>query len=130
MDLAADYVGRALAQRTVDFMAEVANIVPITVISRLIGFRNSDVDRLLRAAFDSTEMIGVTLSRERLLELMTRSNDLGAWIADQMAIAANEPGEDILTPSDAAWKAERSVPPQASSSCKSCWPPEVSPRRA
>ena len=97
VDLAAGCVGRALAKRTIDFMAEVANIVPITVISRLIGFRNSDVDLLLRAAFDSTEMVGVTLSRERLIELMTRSNYLGAWIADQMAIAANEPGEDILT---------------------------------
>ncbi len=42
-------------------------------------------------------MVGVTLSRERLFELMTRSNDLGAWLADQMAIAAREPGEDILT---------------------------------
>ena len=42
-------------------------IVPITVISRLIGFRNSHLDRLLRAAFDSTEMVGVTLSRQRLL---------------------------------------------------------------
>src|SRR5262249_33504448 len=37
VDLATDCVGRALSKRNVDFMAEVANIVPITVISRLIG---------------------------------------------------------------------------------------------
>ena len=87
--MAAGCVARALDQGNVDFMAEVGNVVPITVIGRLIGFRNSDPDRLLRAAFDSTEMVGTTLSRERLIELMTRSSDLGAWIADQLALAAN-----------------------------------------
>jgi len=97
VDLATGCVGRALGNRNVDFMAEIGNVVPITVISRLIGFRNSDLDRLLRAAFDSTELLGSTLSRERLIALITRSNDIGAWIADQLAIAANEPGEDILT---------------------------------
>ena len=40
---------------------------------------------------------GATLSRERLIELITRSNDLGVWIADQLAIGANGPGEDILS---------------------------------
>jgi cytochrome P450 len=97
VDLATRCVERALDKRSVDFMAEVANVVPITVISRLIGFRNSDLDRLLRTAFDSTELVGATLSRDRLIELVTRSNDIGAWIADLLALAANEPGEDILS---------------------------------
>jgi len=96
-ELANECVGRALDKRAIDFMAEAANIVPITVISRLIGFRNADLNRLLRAAFESTELVGATLSRERLMELITRSNDLGTWIADQLAIAANEPGEDVLS---------------------------------
>jgi cytochrome P450 len=96
-DLAKLFVARAVAKRNVDFMAEVANMVPITVVSRLIGFRNSDVNRLLSAAFDSTEMVGATLSHKRLIELISRSNNLAVWIADQLAIAANEPGEDILT---------------------------------
>jgi cytochrome P450 len=97
VELATGCVARALEKSNVDLMAEVANLVPISIISRLIGFRNSDLDRLLRAAFDSTEMVGVTLSRQRLMELITRSNDLGAWMADQMAVAAKEPGDDILT---------------------------------
>jgi cytochrome P450 len=97
VDLATACVERALDKRNVDFMAQIANVVPITIIGRLIGFRNIDVDRLLHAAFDSTEMVGAALSRERLNELMTRSNELGAWIADQLSLAANEPGEDILT---------------------------------
>jgi cytochrome P450 len=95
-DVAAECVERGLADRDVDFMAMIGNIVPITMISRLIGFRNSDLDRLLQAAFDSTAMLGATLSRERLIELVTRSGDLGLWIAEQLAAAVREPGEDIL----------------------------------
>jgi cytochrome P450 len=96
VELAAACVDQALTKRTVDFMAEIANLVPITVISRLIGFRNSDIGGLLQAAFDSTLLVGSTLSRERLIALVTRSNDIGHWIGEQLAIAANDPAEDIL----------------------------------
>jgi cytochrome P450 len=97
VELATRCVERALDNRTVDFMAEIGNLIPITIISRLIGFRNSDLDRLLRAAFDSTSLVGSTLSRQQLLELVTRSNDIGAWIAEQLAVAVSEPSEDILS---------------------------------
>jgi cytochrome P450 len=70
--------------------------VPITLTSRLIGFRGSDLDRLLQAAFDSTSLLGATLSFQQLQTLMLRSADLGAWIADQLATAADQPGDDIL----------------------------------
>jgi cytochrome P450 len=95
-DVASECVERALAAQDVDFMAMIGNIVPITMISRLIDFRNSDVDRLLQAAFDSTALLGATLSRERLMELVTRSSDVGLGMAGQLTSAMNEPGEDIL----------------------------------
>ena len=56
--IASECIDRLVEQGGGDFMTEVANVVPITIISRLIGFRDSDPDRLLRAAFDSTLMIG------------------------------------------------------------------------
>jgi cytochrome P450 family 144 len=95
--LAARYIERALDNRNVDFMTAIGNLIPITMISRLIGFRNSDLDRLLQAAFDSTSLLGSRLSLQQLQELMARSGDIQTWIADQLATAANEPGEDILT---------------------------------
>ncbi len=96
-DLANACVAQALAEGTVDFMAVIGNIVPITVISRLIGFRNSDLDRLLKAAFDSTELLGSTLPLPKLQALMARSGDIQGWIADQLTVAADDPGEDILS---------------------------------
>jgi cytochrome P450 len=77
-------------------MAEIGNVVPITVISRLIGFRDSDLKRLLRAAFESTAMLGSTVSLERLLELVAGVEEIEAWIADQLAAAAMDPGDSIL----------------------------------
>jgi cytochrome P450 len=95
-DVAGRCVQRALDDGHVDFMAQVGNVVPITLISRLIGFRGSDLDRLLQAAFDSTSLLGATLSIEQLQTLMARSADVGAWIADQLAAAQDQPEEDIL----------------------------------
>jgi cytochrome P450 len=96
-ELATRCIERALDNRNVDFMTAIGNLIPITMISRLIGFRNSDLDRLLQAAFDSTSLLGSRLSLQQLQQLMARSGDIQAWIADQLATAANEPGEDILT---------------------------------
>ena len=95
-DVAARGMARALKARTVDFMAEIGNVVPITIISELIGFCGSDPGRLLQAAFDSTQLIGATLSLRQLQALVTRSDDIAAWIAGQLATAARQPADDIL----------------------------------
>jgi cytochrome P450 len=95
-DIAIACVSRALDRGRVDFMTEIGNVVPISVISRLIGFRNSDLDLLLNAAFDSTLMLACTLSYDELMQLVARSGEIGGWIAEQLAVAVKEPGEDLL----------------------------------
>ncbi|MEY2569759.1 MAG: cytochrome family [Acidimicrobiaceae bacterium] len=93
--IADDCVAHALGG-TVDFMEAVGNVVPITMISRLIGFRDSDLDQLLSAAFDSTAMLGSTLSLDGLMALIARTEEIQTWIADQVATAVKDPGEDLL----------------------------------
>jgi cytochrome P450 family 144 len=95
-DIAKGCVKRALDNRTVEFMTEVGNVVPITLISRLIGFRDSNIDQLLNAAFDSTAMLGSTLSLDELMELITRIGEIQSWLADQLSTAMKHPGEDLL----------------------------------
>src|SRR5580704_14086392 len=53
VELADGCVTRALESESAEFMSMIGNVVPITVISRLIGFHNSDIDQLLGAAFYS-----------------------------------------------------------------------------
>lgn len=73
-----------LHRRSGDFMAMVGNLVPITVVSKLIGFKEGDVHRLLRAAFDSTAVVGGSLTKIQLLLCLFRSFLVQRWIARQL----------------------------------------------
>ena len=96
VDIANGCVTRALADTTAEFMTAIGNVVPITMISRLIGFHDSDLGQLLRAAFDSTELLGSTLSLDELTALMARSGEVQAYIAEQLSTAMQQPREDLL----------------------------------
>jgi cytochrome P450 len=96
LDLAAECVKRAVDAKRFDFMAEIGNLVPITVISRLIGFSESDPHVLLSAAADSTAMFGATVSEEELWTLVARTGEISGWIAGQVMDAANHPSDDTL----------------------------------
>jgi len=82
---------RALELEGFDFMAAVGNVVPITLVSRLIGFPDSDLEMLLRAAFDSTSMLGATSSLLQLNALVARIGEIEAWIADHVSVARKHP---------------------------------------
>jgi cytochrome P450 len=95
-DVATRCVDMALEDQNVDFMAAVANVVPITLVSSLIGFRGSDLDELLRNAFDGTSLVGGRLTLPELEALMMRVGDIQTWILDQLEAARQKPSEDIL----------------------------------
>jgi cytochrome P450 len=96
VDIANGCVTRALERGTVEFMTAIGNVVPITMISRLIGFHDSNLDQLLRAAFDSTALLGSTLTLDELTELLTRSGEVQKFIANELSRAVDEPSEDLL----------------------------------
>jgi cytochrome P450 family 144 len=94
--IAEDCIDEALGGMSVEFMASIGNVVPITMISRLIGFHGSDLDQLLRAAFDSTAMLGSTLSYDELIALIGRSGEIQEWITEQLSRAMTDPADDLL----------------------------------
>jgi cytochrome P450 len=96
VDIANRCVTGALDRGTVEFMTAIGNVVPITMISRLIGFHDSNVDQLLRAAFDSTAMLGSTLTYDELIERIGRTGEIQSWIAAQLSTAVKDPSEDLL----------------------------------
>jgi cytochrome P450 len=79
-----------------DFMADVGNLVPITMISRLVGFRDADLDELLSAAFDSVSVLGSTLTLDELTALISRSQNVQTFLAKQLALGLRDPHEDLL----------------------------------
>jgi cytochrome P450 family 144 len=96
VEIAEDCVGQALNEKSVDFMAAIGNVVPITMISRLIGFHDSDLDQLLRAAFDSTAMLGSTLSYDDLVAHIARTGEIEEWVSGQLSAAMSDPSQDLL----------------------------------
>lgn len=94
--LASNLLAGALDRDPFDFTAEVGNLVPINVITWLIGFTGADQSALLQAAFDSTEMLSATMSRGELEAMFVRSDEIGTWIAGQLQAACKAPGEDLL----------------------------------
>jgi cytochrome P450 len=95
-DVANACITHALDAGDVDFMSVIGNVVPITMISRLIGFHDSNVDQLLRAAIDSTAMLGSTLSYSQLMELIGRTGEIHSWLTAQLTRVMNDPGDDLL----------------------------------
>jgi cytochrome P450 family 144 len=96
VDIADGCVRRAIDAGTIDFMTDIGNVVPITMMSRLIGFHDSNLEQLLQAAFDSTAMLGSTLAIDQLMTCISRTGDIQSWIADQLGRALTEPGDDLL----------------------------------
>jgi cytochrome P450 len=96
VEIATRCLAEALDLGSLDFMSVVGNVVPITLISQLIGFPDGDPDYLLQAAFDSTTLLGGTLPLSELEKLVTRSAEIEAWIADHLTVAARQPADDIL----------------------------------
>ncbi len=95
-DLAVDCVQRAVDEGRVDFMATVANLVPITVVNDLVGFRDSDPLDLLRAAFDSTAMLGSVLTLADLDSLIGRIDAVQTWIGEQLETVRSEDSDKVL----------------------------------
>lgn len=96
IELADRCVTQAIESGAVEFMTVIGNVVPITMISRLIGFRDSNLIQLLQAAFDSTAMLGSTLSFDELMELINRIGEIQTWLGHQLSTAMKEPGQSLL----------------------------------
>jgi cytochrome P450 len=93
--IADDCISRLLQEESGDFMAVVGNLVPIIVISRLVGFKGKDVKTLLRAAFDSTAVVGGTLTIPQMTLVLLRSFFTYRWVSGQLRAASTE-GDNIL----------------------------------
>jgi cytochrome P450 len=89
-------IDQALGGGPFEFMGSVGNVIPITVIAKLIGFRDIDPTQLLEAAFDSTAVVGGTMTLDRLTEIVTRIGAIQEWIGAQVAGTTEADDDGIL----------------------------------
>ncbi len=98
-ELADGLVTRSFPAGTIEFMGAVGNVVPITMISRLIGFRDSNLDELWRSAVHMTRLVGSTLTLDELVNYAAGGDQVQAWIADQVSVAVEDPSEERVATS-------------------------------
>ena len=101
-------------------MATIGNVVPITVMARLIGFRDINPMQLLEAAFDSTTMVGGTMSMDELNTLVTRTETIEAWIAHQIADTRTGEMRESCWPCGGRWMSAPCKWARPPSSCTPC----------
>jgi cytochrome P450 len=89
-------VNEALSTGEIDFMATVANLIPIEIVSALVGFKDADVSVLLKAAFASTDILAGVISCETLRERTSFSTETSLWIARQLESAIGEHRAGII----------------------------------
>lgn len=94
--LVVDRLDSALSGPQVEFMDTVANVVPITVVSRLVGWQDEDPDELFRAAIDSSAVLGATRSLDDAHAAMERTAAVGVWIAEQLDGALAQGADGLL----------------------------------
>ncbi len=100
--LAEAHLDEALSRPCFEAMHDLANAIPIRVVSRLIGFQDADPERLLAAAFASTAMLAATGTLEEIQDTMGRTAEIMSWIGDQLQRAVDRGGEGILGVTGAA----------------------------
>jgi cytochrome P450 family 144 len=104
--LTENHVTASLTGSPVEVMTDIANVIPIRVVSKLIGFSGEDFEQLLAAAFDSTAMFAATRPLAELVSSMERTTTVVSWIKDQLQHAVEHGGHGILGAIGAAVSSE------------------------
>jgi cytochrome P450 len=80
----------------IEWMAAVANRLPMMIVARLIGVPDEDVDRLVKWGCASTQLLDGLVDQEHLTSSGIATMELGGYINDHFALAAAGPKDDLI----------------------------------
>jgi cytochrome P450 family 144 len=80
----------------IEWMGGMANRLPMTVVARLIGVPDEDVDRLARWGYAGTQLLEGLVSEVELAAAGAAVLELGGYIADHFGRAAADPPDNLL----------------------------------
>lgn len=93
---ARERIGNARQMGRFDFMEEVGGAVPIHAIAKLIGFTGIDERVLLKAAYDSSDIVGGTKTLDELATAQFLVDEISAWLEQQLAERDGQGSDDLL----------------------------------
>lgn len=79
-----------------EWMAAVANRLPMMVVARLIGAPDADADQLARWGYASTQLLDGLMSQQELAASMAAIGELNGYIAERLVAAAADPRDDLI----------------------------------
>ncbi|MFI2477174.1 cytochrome P450 [Nocardia xishanensis] len=80
----------------IEWMAAMADRLPMTVVAGLIGLPEADVPRLVEWGYASTELLGGVVTTDRLGIVITAATELAGYLHRAFTAACEAPGDDLL----------------------------------
>ncbi|MEU0494693.1 cytochrome P450 [Mycobacterium sp. NPDC006124] len=80
----------------IEWMAAMANRLPMMIVGRIIGVPDEDVDELIRWGYGATQFVEGLVSQEQLSAGGAAVTELSCYIAEQFHRATCSPGDDLL----------------------------------
>lgn len=81
---------------SIDWVAAMANRLPMTLVSRLIGLPSVDMEWLVTGAYATAQMLDGAITPEQLQKAIGAATELAGYLADQFARARKDPGDNLL----------------------------------
>ena len=80
----------------IEWMGAMANRLPMMVVAQLIGLPHDDVDRLVRWAYTTTQLLDGLVEADQLTAAAIAVTELGGYLIDQFGRAAGDPSDNLL----------------------------------
>lgn len=87
---------QALVDGRIEWMAEVANRLPMMIVARMIGVPDADVDRLAHWGYATTQLLDGLMSADELAASMTAITELNSYIDEHLRQAMADPQDDLI----------------------------------
>ena len=84
------------ADGSIDWVAAMANQLPMTLVSRLIGFPPMDMQWLVTGSYATAQMLDGAITPEQLQKAIAAATEMAAYLAEQFAAARKDPGDNLL----------------------------------
>lgn len=84
------------AGREFDWMAVMADRLPMLVVAKLLGLPAEDVDRLVTWAYASTQLLDGLVDSEQLTASGIAAVELGGYLFERFDAEAANPGENLM----------------------------------
>ena len=81
---------------SIDWVAAMSNQLPMTLVSRLIGFPPVDMEWLVTGAYATAQMLDGAITPDQLKKAIAAATELAGYLAEQFAAARKDPQDNLL----------------------------------